>query len=213
MKQTLLLFALIWVLTGLSPGSAQVLHKVTVLDSSFDPPALTINVGDTVLWEVDSSINHTVTSGEGCTHDDIFDSGSLGNGETFYFVFTGEGSFSYYCIPHCGAGMTGEVFVEDASTSISETQLTDRNPVRNVLLHPNPAAEQANLSFQLFKGGVLSVEIRDITGQKTQMVLQQEVTAGEHNITLPTKDLASGIYILQLRFNNNLHNVSKLVKR
>jgi plastocyanin len=34
-------------------------------------------------------------------------------GETFSYEFTDEGSFDYFCIPHCDLGMEGNITVEE----------------------------------------------------------------------------------------------------
>lgn len=89
-------------------------------DHVFDPPNLSIRVGDTIHWVWDAS-NHTVTSGVGGVADERFCSPSgarcatapvSNSGATYDFTFTVPGTYPYYCRPHRSAGMTGSVSVE-----------------------------------------------------------------------------------------------------
>ncbi|MGH1520756.1 MAG: cupredoxin domain-containing protein [Nitrosopumilus sp.] len=88
----------------------------------YDPPELTINVGDTVTWINDDREGHTVTSGDGAGRfewmgsknlgepDDIFDSGRFMPDESWSYTFEDVGSFNYFCIIH--PWMEGRIFVE-----------------------------------------------------------------------------------------------------
>lgn len=79
----------------------------------FEPAELSVAPGTTVTWEWDSDF-HSVTvestpdgadwSGTGeTTHD---------QGYTHEHTFDVEGTYSYYCQPHRGSGMTGSLIVE-----------------------------------------------------------------------------------------------------
>jgi plastocyanin len=75
---------------------------VAVADNSFSPASVKVAVGDTVTFENEGAIAHTVTG-------DGFDSGSLAPGDTFTFEASEAGSFSYVCTFH--AGMQGTIEV------------------------------------------------------------------------------------------------------
>ena len=89
-------------------------HTVEMRDNIFVPESLTVEEGDTVTWVHVSFNPHTATSGVNCTSDGLFDSGLMANGDTFSAIFEEAGPFPYYCIPHCGIGMTGDIQVEPA---------------------------------------------------------------------------------------------------
>ena len=80
-------------------------HYIDIQGYAFSPSSITINVGDTIVWENYDSASHTVTSNDG-----TFDSGSISTGNTFSFTFTSAGTFNYYCAPH--PNMTGSVTVQ-----------------------------------------------------------------------------------------------------
>jgi plastocyanin len=85
---------------------------VQVRDFVFVPPALTINIGDTVHW-VDAMGTHTVTNGLSPldpNHGSLFDR-QLSPGQTFDYTFTDMGVVPYYCNFHWTLGMLGTITV------------------------------------------------------------------------------------------------------
>ena len=90
---------------------------VKMVGFAFEPREAVINVGDTVRWTNTASIEHTTTSGTGCTGDGVWDSGLLFKNDTFSFVFTTAGQYPYFCIPHCLLGMTGMVTVSSSGVT------------------------------------------------------------------------------------------------
>lgn len=95
------------------PQSTQTVHNVEMIGNSFSPESLTISEGDTVVWTNNGNMVHTSTSGTACDPDGSWDSGELIPGESFSYVFSAEGVFEYFCIPHCDLGMTGRITVEE----------------------------------------------------------------------------------------------------
>ncbi len=83
---------------------------VSIVNTSFEPNAITVHVGTVVTWTNNDSIQHTVTSGIPNSPSGLFDSGTLNPGQGFSFTFTSVGTFPYYCRIH-GAAMTGTVTV------------------------------------------------------------------------------------------------------
>jgi plastocyanin len=87
-------------------------HNVQIMLTSFDPANLTVTIGDTVVWRNNSFLQHTITSGTSCTPNGTFNSGLVDPDAVFSYTFTAQGSFPYFCILHCLAGMRGTVTVE-----------------------------------------------------------------------------------------------------
>ncbi|MGY6217520.1 cupredoxin domain-containing protein [Methylolobus aquaticus] len=103
-----------WVLLALSSGLAAVQAMAAEVvvragGTTFSPEHVEINVGDTVKWELVSSL-HTSTSGTDCRRDGKWDS----SGTTFSRTFTEPGTYPYFCFIHCFSGMTGTVTVKPA---------------------------------------------------------------------------------------------------
>lgn len=69
--------------------------------------------------------------------------------------------------------------------------------------HPNPFNESTIISFTLKKPSPVTLEIFDITGALVKTLIDEQLPAGQHQITWHTGDLASGIYFYKLTSNNN----------
>jgi len=78
----------------------------------FQPANLTIEQGDWVRWKnVSFSMSHTTTSGTPCTSDGLWSAGLAGGTQFTRQFLESPHAFPYFCIPHCGLGMTGQVVV------------------------------------------------------------------------------------------------------
>lgn len=111
LSRAILAGVVIWIAGA--AGAATV--SVTIRDNSFNPKSVTINAGDTVVWTNQGSVTHTSTSGSSCSADGKWNSGNMGPGATFSFMFAGAGSYPYFCRPHCASGMTGSITVSGAA--------------------------------------------------------------------------------------------------
>lgn len=79
-------------------------EEVAVQFSAYGPSQLDVLPGQTVTWSNVSQRTHTVTSDAG-----LFDSGHLGPGSRFDFVFNQPGIYRYHCTIH--SSIVGEVDV------------------------------------------------------------------------------------------------------
>ena len=85
-----------------------------------------VQVGDTVTWVWDGTMQHGVTSGKcsaggfydpaSCESDGLFASGAHQGPFQYSFIFAQAGSFTYYCTIH-GASMKGRVVVNAVGAS------------------------------------------------------------------------------------------------
>ena len=82
--------------------------KVAVSNTKFEPRALRVKAGTTVVWE-NTEGAHTVTADNGA-----FESDTLSAGESYSHKFDKPGRYSYYCTFHGSKGghdMAGVVIV------------------------------------------------------------------------------------------------------
>ena len=87
----------------------------------FDPPSVTIAVGDTVQWTNPGVITHSATfdpkqatkPADAALPAGVapFDSGDLEQDGTFKHTFTAKGTYKYFCKYHEEMGMVGTVIV------------------------------------------------------------------------------------------------------
>ena len=92
---------------------------MTIVDFSFSPGTITVNVGDTVTWVNDGPTPHSATSSNGA-----FDTGIFPAGQSRSHTFNEAGTFSYICTPH--PNMRGTVVVQGAQTGGGDS----RGPTR-----------------------------------------------------------------------------------
>lgn len=84
---------------------------VSLENTQFVPATTTVDVGTTVVWTNNDSIEHTVTADNGA-----FGSNTLAAGDSFSFTFNDPGVYPYHCQFHGeagGTGMAGSVVVEE----------------------------------------------------------------------------------------------------
>lgn len=89
---------------------------------TYIPNMITINAGDTIEWKNNSLLVHTVTADPklAAKPDNVnlpkeakpFDSGDIVPGGIYRHKFNVQGHYRYFCKPHEGAGMIGEVIVK-----------------------------------------------------------------------------------------------------
>ncbi len=77
---------------------------VVIDNFTFNPPELTVKLGDTVTWTNHDDIPHTVVSAG------KFRSKALDSDDSFSFTFTAAGDYKYFCSLH--PHMTGLIKVE-----------------------------------------------------------------------------------------------------
>lgn len=93
----------------------------------YNPAELTITAGQTVEWKNVAIMMHTVTADPSLAKkaDDValppgakpFNSGDIGPGKSFQYVFDVPGTYKYFCIPHESMGMVGTITVKPAATT------------------------------------------------------------------------------------------------
>lgn len=121
---------------GESGGGGGNTHTVDMTDGLvFDPADLTIEAGDTVVWETVGSVGHSVTAyeddipegadywasggfdAEQAARSGYPDEGNVAEGESYEHTFETLGTHEYLCIPHETAGMLGSIeVVEEIET-------------------------------------------------------------------------------------------------
>jgi plastocyanin len=98
-----------WALTWPLAGQAAT-TMVTVEDFNFNPPAVTINVNDSVQWNWTGIFSHNSKSDP--TDTTLWDSGFHTGSGTFTFHFPAAGTFPYSCTLHL---FTGTVTVQGSN--------------------------------------------------------------------------------------------------
>ena len=175
-------------------------HFVNIEGTTFVPSSITVKKGDTVIWSNTDILNHTVTSGNPCSPNGIFNSGVL-DPETgiFSFTFTSTGAFNYYCLFHCLGGMQGAVTVEEAPTPVE-------SPAPAAVLgqnFPNPFNPKTTIEYSLSTRSRAVLAIYDSEGSLVVRMDQGLRDAGTHRVEWDGHDasgkaVGSGVYFYRL---------------
>jgi plastocyanin len=75
-------------------------EAATIKTFQFQPKAVEVRAGTTVIWTNEDNIDHTVTSGTADAPVGNFDSGGFGKGRSFSAVFQTPGEYAYFCAKH-----------------------------------------------------------------------------------------------------------------
>jgi LysM repeat protein len=82
---------------------------IIMFNIQYVPNALTIQRGQTVMWQNNDVVNHSVRSGIPGTPTNLFNSGTIAPGNKFYFTFNDPGTFPFFS--ELDQNMTGTITV------------------------------------------------------------------------------------------------------
>lgn len=90
--------------------------------------------------------------------------------------------------------------VFEYSTVITEIENNNGIPDKFSLKqnYPNPFNPSTNISFSIPKSGFVKLEVFDITGKLIKTLINNNLSAGEHDIAFDASALSSGIYLYRL---------------
>ena len=81
--------------TAIGGGNGTAATEIEIVEFSYDPDPIEIEVGDEVTWTNEDSAPHTATADDGS-----FDTGTLDKGKPGTVAFEEAGSFPYFCEIH-----------------------------------------------------------------------------------------------------------------
>ncbi len=84
-------------------------------------------------------------------------------------------------------------------TAIGDDSPEVRFPSRLDQNTPNPFNPRTTIRFAVSTSGPVKLELFDLRGRRIAILLDQEMTAGEHEVVFHPTDLASGVYVYRLR--------------
>lgn len=184
-------------------GHAQTTHTVTQVGTSFSPSSITVEAGDTVQWVWTSGI-HTVTNGTGAADGSagsLFDVPLSSGSPSFAFTFDDPGVVPYFCRPHEGFGMTGNITVEQAT----DAPVAPQGDLHVRGVEPNPFNPRTSLRFSLARDNVVDVDVYDVRGRIVRRLASDiGMEAGDRALQWNGRDdagreVASGVYRFVVR--------------
>ncbi len=94
-----------------NPTPSKLTNIISIVNFDYDPSTSNITTGTNVTWINHDNARHSATSGESGKPNNLFDSGLMNEGQSFFHVFDYEGEIPYFCSAH--PFMIGKVIVED----------------------------------------------------------------------------------------------------
>ena len=183
----------------------QTTHTVAVTDYKFTPSALTITVGDKVIWTNTGAVGHNVngTIITFPTNPESFGN-DVGLNWSYEFVFNTAGTYNYHCDPHA-ANMKGSVIVNALGTAIEE--LAGKNV--SIKLFPNPASQYIELLVPANHEKISSLKVYSVAGT----LIDQKVLSGKiESFRYDVSRFKSGVYFMEI--NSGTHkNTLKFLKQ
>jgi plastocyanin len=173
----------------------------TIVNSgfTFSPSTLTVNVGDTVIFSLESihnarQVDLATWNADGSTSNGGFDTPDGGG----TVVLNQAGTIYYVCKYHVALyGMKGTITV-NAATAVSYVNSTI--PKNYLLLqnYPNPFNPTTIISYALPYESKVSVKVYDVSGKQITELADNTESAGYHNLNFNADNLASGIYFYRI---------------
>lgn len=174
---------------------AQTKHTITASGMSFTPNTLTINQGDTVVFDNVSGFHNVNGTQTTFPSNPVSFGNSAANAPWNYtFVFNVSGNYTYQCDVHA-PNMSGTIEVLP-STSVAELPKET-----NVNIFPNPTSDNFSIDT---KRTIKSVSLINITGQ---LVKTYSETADQTN-RFDVRTLPKGVYFLTIELRD-----AKLVEK
>jgi plastocyanin len=177
-------------------------HTVENSGFTFSPATLTIQEGDTVVFNLDNV--HNVVEVSMATWN--------ANGNTplaggFQLGFGGGmilpaqlevGTHFYVCQPHAGMGMKGTIIVQET------TSIGDGPTVSALSLFPNPSNGDVNLMISGQEiAGDYHVDVYNMQGEKVYGILR---SGQDEENSLDLTLLANGVYIVRVFDGTAIHS-------
>ncbi|MBU0518740.1 T9SS type A sorting domain-containing protein [bacterium] len=126
-------------------------------------------------------------------------------GDHFPLVIDDEDSFTFEKATgqlSGGAPPTpGSPMAPGGAASLITTSGSDEPALQSVSLSPQPCNPEVNLSFVMQQAGAATVSIYNVQGRKLLERNYTQLQSGYHAVTIPTQEIPSGCYILNIEAN------------
>jgi plastocyanin len=173
---------------------------ITNSGNTFTPSEITIELGDTILFDITSyhnavEVNQSIWDANGTTPNGGFNI-DFGGGE---LVLNNPGTYYYVCTPHASLGMKGIITVTSIVTSSEQDAAIESNSNGILNVYPNPLSDMMYLSFTVNKQSGINIDILDITGSTTQILVDGQYETGTYTETVNLGNLRPGRYFVLYR--------------
>ena len=100
------------------------------------------------------------------------------------------------------------VMINDIATSVKTSNLPFQFYLYNN--YPNPFNPSTEISFSLQESEKVTLKVYNVLGQEVALLVNQEMTAGQHSVKFDGNGLSSGVYIYKLNAGS-FSSIKKMV--
>ncbi|MDX2002478.1 MAG: right-handed parallel beta-helix repeat-containing protein [Chitinophagales bacterium] len=177
-----------YIVTGTNNSGCSANDTVTVIVNAL--PNVSFTIGDTTCLDTTvtlvASPSGGAFSGQGVSGN-TFDATGLAEGQ---YIIT----YAYTDGNGCASSASDTTLVDDCTVGIDDPTFAQA-----ISVYPNPFGNALTVDVQLLQGAEVSVRLTDLVG-KTIIGQIHQLQAGDNRIQLfPGSELASGVYMLELR--------------
>jgi len=180
-------------------------HTVNVANFSFNPNALSVMVGDTIIFQhmggTHTTTSVSVPSGAATWNSDI----NVSN-PTFIYAVTVAGAYSYVCTPHADMGMAGG-FVATSPVSVANLNSSELEFSAGI-----NADRQAFVRIDNPVNADVQIQIMDITGKSVANVFSGPLGAGETILKTDMSAFNTGIYFVRMERAGKVYTKKVLLR-
>ncbi|MBS1657115.1 MAG: fibronectin type III domain-containing protein [Bacteroidetes bacterium] len=80
------------------------------------------------------------------------------------------------------------------------------------VVFPNPFSSSTNISLSLRENSQTTIELFDLANRKINTVLDEDLNAGDHQVTMNAGKLSAGIYLLRLHANERTSVIKVIIQ-
>jgi plastocyanin len=176
--------------------------NVSVQNFQFVPSTLNVNTGDTIKWQWVNG-DHTTTSLTVPAGALIWDSPINQTTQTYKYVVTVAGNYTYKCTPHfpnmVGSFNASPIGIKPISSKVPENFNLYQN-------YPNPFNPSTVIKFDVAAGksevSNVKMIVYNIYGQEVEELVNEPLTPGSYSVTWNASNFPSGIYFYEMTANN-----------
>jgi plastocyanin len=199
----LALFSMVYTVNGAK-------HIITNSGLQFSPADITVNVGDTIVFQLESLHNAVEVS------QSTYDANGTQSNGGFSVAFGGgqvivntPGILYYVCTTHASSSMKGIIRVMNANSILNFKQ----ESIQVSRIFPNPSFGSIYIALTVPNETLVTIEMINTIGQTTDKLLDKQPVAGSRQFNFSFKGkYPAGLYFIKTTWNEG-YDIQKLMIR
>lgn len=182
------------------------------------PDSISNNSFVVVNSSTGSNLSYFWDFGDGNTSTQAYPNYTYATAGPFELCLTvsdGVGCTSTYCdsISDGGIILKQGGFTINVISPSSTLSVKDQDVFSDLNVYPNPVKETLNIEMDLVKNARIELFVTDITGKVVAQIANNENQVGKRNYQWNVGSLQNGIYLLNIKSDNNLQVKKVMINR